>query len=177
MVQNGGRSYWKGQKKWLVCFFAIILDPHAQSRDAWTSDPSDNTSYHRIDRTMFLTLHYEFKKNVFINFIEVYDYCMNIPELTEVGLAMSHAISLLSASEAIKLDFTNHPLCLYIKIQNSRDRSFTEKGLGDSNPEALLPLYETLNELGVFQSSILQVNSYSNITTLHNFIFLLHLLS
>ena len=70
---------------------------------------------------------------------------MNIPELTEVGLAMLHAISLLSASEAIKLDFTNHPLCLSL-YQNSRDRSFTEKGLGDySNPEALLPLYETLN--------------------------------
>ena len=50
-----------------------------------------------------------------INF--VYDYCMNIPELTEVGLAMSHASVLLLSvcsftSEAIQLDFTSHPLCL-----------------------------------------------------------------
>ena len=50
---------------------------------------------------------------------------MNIPELTEVGLAMSHASVLLLSvcsftSEAIQLNFTSHPLCFL--YQNSRDK-------------------------------------------------------
>ena len=82
---------------------------------------------------------------------------MNIPELTEVGLAMSHASVLLLSvcsftSEVIQYRLhQSPPLFLY---QNARDK----RGCGFQS-KALLPLFETLNELGVFQSSMLQVNS------------------
>ena len=70
---------------------------------------------------------------------------MNIPELTEVVLAMSHASVLLLSvcsftSEAFQLDFTSHPLCFCIKMLGT-------KGGGGFQSKALLPLYETLNEL------------------------------
>ena len=57
---------------------------------------------------------------------------MNVPELTEVGLAMSHASVLLLSvcsftSEVIQLDFTSHPLRFCIKMLGT-------KGGVDSNP-------------------------------------------
>ena len=88
---------------------------------------------------------------------------MNIPELTEVGLAMSHASVLLLSvcsfdhlrSHSTRLH-QSLPLFLYQNARDKRECGFQSK--------ALLPLYETLNEigvfqLGVFQSSMLQVNS------------------
>ena len=71
---------------------------------------------------------------------------------------MLHSILLVSVcfrSHSTRLH-QSLPLSLY---KDSGDRSVIEKGVGDSNPKALLPLYEALNELGVFQSSMLQVNS------------------
>ena len=92
---------------------------------------------------------------MYLLFCQVYDYCMNIPELTEVGLAMSHASVLLPSVCSFRSHSTrlhqSPPLFLY---QNARDK----RGCGFQS-KALLPLYETLNELGVFQSSMLQVNS------------------
>ena len=69
---------------------------------------------------------------------------------------MSHASVLLLSvcsftSEVIQLDFTVTPSVFVSKARDKRVCGFQSK--------ALLPLYETLNELGVFQSSMLQVNS------------------
>ena len=82
---------------------------------------------------------------------------MNIPELTEGGAC--NVTCLCIAAVCLFLHLRSHstrlhqspPLFLY---QNARDK----RGCGFQS-KALLPLYETLNELGVFQSSMLQVNS------------------